>query len=48
MAKQLFKTPSSPIGCSDRASVLHDLKNDFNPQRNVEAVGTVNTFLSSN
>lgn len=37
--------PVSPIGCSDRASVLQDLESDFNPQRNAEAVGTFNTFL---
>lgn len=40
--------PLSPIGCSDRSSVLHDFKSDFNLQRNVKAVGTFNTFLSSN
>lgn len=38
-------SPLSPIGCSDRASVLQDLESDFNPQRNAEAVGTFNTFL---
>ena len=37
--------PLSPIGCSDRASVLQDLESDFNPQRNAVAVGTFNTFL---
>ena len=37
--------PLSPIGCSDRASVLQDLESDFNPHRNAEAVGTFNTFL---
>ena len=37
--------PLSPIGCSDRASVLQDRESDFNSQRNAEAVGTFNTFL---
>lgn len=50
MAKQLFKTtppaPLSPIGCSDRATVLQDLENDFNPHRKLSALLILSCLLT--